>query len=493
MKHMEDKNKEVLTEENGKEAFASTAMPVNIADPTAILTLSNAIVPSDRIMRIKKAKKYRDVDLVNRLLQMRVDYALNIKGIKCKNKRQKRFYEENVLPLLRKLAREFEYEFHSIGDVYVHFGFKSDDKTPLFLKLETAEDIEAIDVLGFQRFKIVISPEFKKQLREIAKDKSVKLPKYIRNIIDDTAGKTIKIMGNHLTLDGENMYRCTNLKQSYETYPMPPLLRIAKAIELRELLLECDFTSGLSIKNSIIHTRVGTKEKPAPPTRVQQVHGLLENQPTGTFFLTTGYDVEIKKVDTVDPNTWNPAKYTEANQRILQFFGISLTLIPNADGNSYSSGVLSIKPFEQSLKSDRKVFNEFVEHYFDLINERNNFKEKVVLDYEKNNLRDTSEMLKELQFLFDTGVVSFEDLCIEYDYDRDEQVEKREWDWENRDTIAPYYEASQGLQPVLDHKMKQQADLKEMGMNSQNNGETGESGRPKENGGITTPTNNPRP
>jgi hypothetical protein len=135
--------------------------------------------------------------------------------------------------------------------------------------------------------------------------------------------------------------------------------------------------------------------------------------------------------------------------------------MPSDSGGINNSTVLvSTKPFEQSIKSDRKAFEKFLNVYFGEVNRLNGFSDTPTIVYKTTNIRDNKEFQEELGFLCGKGVLGYEDLCVIFDYDVDSQIKKRKFDWENRDTIAPVYEESQGLQPKLDEAVNQDIKIK---------------------------------
>jgi hypothetical protein len=94
------------------------------------------------------------------------------------------------------------------------------------------------------------------------------------------------------------------------------------------------------------------------------------------------------------------------------------------------------------------------------VNRLNGFSDLPKIIYETTNIRDNKELLEELGFLCGKGILGYEDLCVIFDYNLDSQIEKRKFDWKNRNVIAPVYEESQGLQPKLDEAVNQDIKIK---------------------------------
>jgi hypothetical protein len=457
-------------QENVFAAFASVndvqLQYYNLFYPTSNKSFPDLLIPNDYVEQIKKAKELRNDDLVDRLLRIRQDYFARIKEFKCKNKTQQKFYNDNVLPLIKRFARQWQYEYSSVSEVFSHYSFKKDNKTLMFLRSESGENIKPTEAFGYEMYEIRISYQLKQQIKKLIKEGKIdKLPDYLLKAIDET--RQIK---DTITLDKENMYRSCNQKSDYELRPKPNLLRIIKSISLRQYLLELDFVNAYaSQKTSIIHSKCGTKDKPWAPEKVEKLHKLITERAPGQCFLTTPGDCEIAQIQINLNELFGKGKFEECNKNILDFMGIPIVFVPTqAGGINNQSVIVSLKPFEESIKSDRKIFQEFVNTLCEEINKRNGFTKIPILEYEHTNIRDASELIKELQFLSDRGVLSFEDVCLEFDLDLDEQMLKKKYDWEHRDDQAPVIELSQGTSPMLERKFQQEMELKKSSSSNQN-------------------------
>jgi hypothetical protein len=486
-------NKENKTEEKELVAYASVneyqQLYFELNYPNGMNNLATYTIPSEQLEMIKKAKELRNIDIVDRLLHIRQDYTLPIKGFKCKLKKQQKFYDEYVLPLIQRFARQWIYEYHTISEVYAHYGF-NESKKPMFLRCEDAENIKPSEALGYEMYEIKLSTKLKQQIQKLRDEKKIEqLPDYLRTAIDDKGNIKDKII-----LDKKQMYRSCNQRPDYDLRPKPALIRIMKALTLREFLIDLDYMNGYAAqKTSIIHTKCGTKEKPWPDTKVTTMHNLMTKRSPGQCFITTPGDVEIDIKDAKLTEIFDAKKFEDCNRRILDFFGISVVFIPSETGGVNNTGVyVSLKNLEQSIISDRKVFQEFLNGFFEQVNKLNGFNDLPETEYEETNIRNSDEVLKELQFMFDTGVIGYQDLCKRYNFNYEAQLEKRAWDWENRNIIAPYYEPSQGLSPQLDKTVEQKIKIaKETKQDNQNDPNNPDLNSPKNNQTKTKQKNKP--
>lgn len=459
-----------LKESEYQTAYASTfqGFPRGPAEDLSFLRFK---APRDRISKIRKAKEYREIDIINRIVRIRVDFGLNIKGVKVRNKnkvqekRQQQFYNNSVLPLIKRISEQWEKEHNSVGDVFLHFAFHPDERTPMFLTVENPENVNVVSAFGTEIYKVKLPSNLKNIIKELKKENQLdRLPGYISKQLK---GKSSVLSSGELVLTQENMFRTSNLKTDYEEYSEPPLMAIAEALELRKLLTNADFVSAYSAGSEIIHTKVGTNEKPANQTQIKEIHENLTNNPPGVFYFTTRHDVEIKRIN---PNTelWKADKYEECNNRILQWSGISVTII-NGEGSAYGSALVSVKGFQQSVKTDKKEFERFTQHFFEEVNRRNGWaNSEVKLIYDRDALVENKDFMEQLKYLVGMGIAGIEDVCFEFDMNYDEQLEKKKKQKKDEEFFQPHFEMNQGR-------------LKD------------EVGRPKTNPNNTRETNQPKP
>jgi hypothetical protein len=180
------------------------------------------------------------------------------------------------------------------------------------------------------------------------------------------------------------------------------------------------------------------------------MHKLITDRTPGQWFVTTPGDVEISVVDSKLSEMFDPKRYEECNADILDYVGISVVFVPSkSSGINNSTVLVSLKSFEQDIIETRKVFERFLTVFFEQINDKFGFKEMPKTEYYLTNIRDSKDLIAELEFLFDKGVISFYDLVPVFDYDLETQLESKRKAWENRDILSPVWENSQGLNVPL--------------------------------------------
>jgi hypothetical protein len=329
----------------------------------------------------------------------------------------------------------------------------------MFLRSESAEDITPVSALGYEMYEVQLSPDLKAQIKKLQKQKMIdKLPDYLRSAVTNEGYVQDKTI-----LDYSSMYRVAEDKADYENRVKPPILNIFKQLTLREFLLDVDYANAFALqKNNIVHVKAGSEKEPIKDDKLlKAIHDTITNRPPGSSVITTRGDVTITAVDTKASELFDPKKFMQCNADIMDYFGLPVVFTPSkSEGINNTTAVVSIRSFEQSIQTDRQIFEEFLSVYFQEINKRNGYTEIPKVLYKHTNIRDTAELIKELQFLKDSGVLAWEDICLEFDFDRDDQLEKKKFDWENRDNESIVVELSQGTSPMLQKKFEQELELK---------------------------------
>jgi hypothetical protein len=313
--------------------------------------------------------------------------------------------------------------------------------------------------LGFEAYQVQLSPELKSQIKKLQKQNAIdKLPDYLRNAVSNEG-----YIQDRIFLDYSSMYRTCSDKADYEYRAKPFILGIGKQLILREFLIDMDYVLGFSSqKNNITHVKCGSEKDPIKDEKIlKAIHDMITNRPPASAVITTRGDISIQNVEFKWSELFDNKKFQQCNEDILDYYGLPIVFIPSKnEGVNNTTVIIGLKPFAQSVETDREIFQEFLNVFCTEINKRNGFNEIPQTIYKHTNIRDDASLIKEMQFLADRGVLSFEDVCLEFDFDRDEQLSKKKFDWDNRDVEAPVIELSQGTTPMLQKKFEQELELK---------------------------------
>jgi hypothetical protein len=460
------------------EAFAEQLTIPNPLD-SRLGSFTSATAPIGRKAKIKKAKEYCGIDIVDRILRIKVDFGFRLQEMDgFESVRQRDFYNENVLPLIQEIIPSYIYDRNSVGDVFFHYADKPDSKTPMFLTIEDPERVEIETVLGIEQYNVDLSSTFKEDVKKLQQRGQLdKLPLYLRKAIDGNG-----MIKNRLPLDNENMFRIDFYRRKYDKYSEPPLMRISVPLELRNALTDMDYTATYGLKKGILHFKVGNDKDPKSkdPSKIEALKKLVTSQPPGAFMLFTNSDVSVE-YQMPKAEIWSASKYDSSEKRILEWSGISTTII-SGEGSAYATATISLSGLQRQLIADREAFEKFLTAYCRLINKKNNFRKIPKFIWERESLENNTDFLARIKFLIGQGVYGIEDICREFKLDFDEQKKKKQRDAENREIFIPHFEEKQGIV------------ANEFGVGNNSGGEDGETnGRPKTNNMNVRDTKQPRP
>jgi hypothetical protein len=453
-----------------KEAVGSV-VPIDFENKYEQVTgLQSFVMPKTFDNMLHKAKEYRRIDIVQRLMRIRTDFGSKIKGFRYPSKASKAFWERTFKTVnIRRFCRNFLYDLNTLGVVYPLW--EIDETGPLFLTIYDPEKVRTVSALGQEVHFIEPDDQVLDFIRNMdAKQKTqVYIPDYL-----EKAAKSIK---REVPVPKDRIMRiCLVMtKTDYEANPVPPLMSVYDSLALRKLLIDTDFSTAYGIRNEIIHVTEGESQRPTTKQKLQQLEELFKNHGK-TLMLFTNHTVTINRI-APDSKIWDPQKYKAAEDRILQWGGITKTLI-TGEGASYASAYISIKALRESIETDREHFEEFFYEFCEQIARKTGRRGIPEIIWDRTSLKEDKAFLQELEFLTKWGIYDPEDLCKEFDIDYDSQVEKRKNNDSNNEFFVPHFEPSQGLLSA------------KFGVNG-SSGEEGVAGRPSAN--RVQNTNEPRP
>lgn len=467
-----------LREEEYREAFAEQLIMPSPFDER-FGSFTGATIPRDRKRRIRKAKEYCDIDIVDRILRIKVDFGFRLREFDgFESARQRDFYNNHVLPMIQDIIPAYIYERNTLGDVFFHYADRPNSTIPMFLTIEDPERVEVETALGIEQFNVEISATFKENVRKL-KDRGRldMLPSYLQNLFDPNG-----MIQNKLPLGNDNMYRVDFYKRKYEEYSDPPLMKISTPLELRNALTDMDYTATYGLKKGILHFKVGNDKEPKSkdPAKIEALKKLVMSQPPGAFMLFTNSDVDLE-FHYPKPEIWSASKYEAVEKRILEWSGISTTII-SGEGSAYATAIVSLSGLRQQLLADRENFEKFLFAYCRLINKKNGFRKVPKPVWARESLETNTDFLARVKYLVGIGVYGIEDLCREFGLNFDEQLAKKRKDAKYRDVFVPHFEEKQGIVSNM------------FGVRNDGGNEGGDDkGRPKTNNMNVRDTRQPRP
>ncbi len=433
--------------------FNSFNNPISITDG-----LQSFAMPKSYEAKLKLAKEYRKIDIVQRLMRIRVDFGSKIQGYRYPNKTQRKFWEAAFSKVnMRRFIRNFLFDLNTLGVVCPLW--EVDDGGPLFLTAYDPELVRTVSAFGQEAHYIQLDGRIKIFLDSLTAEQrqQVHIPSYIRSKLDGWS--------NEVLVPSDNMVRVCLNKMDYESNPDPPISSIFDSLSLRKLLIDTDFSTAYGIRNEITQVTEGDEKRPTSRSKLKELQSMFD-KPGKSLLLFTNHTVNIKR-HAPDPKMWAPEKFKAAEERIFQWGGIAKALI-NGEGGSYATSYISIKSLMQSVQTDREYVEEFFDAFCKQVALAAGLKAWPSIVWDNTTLREDKAWQNELDFLMKWGIYGPRDLCEVFNIDYNKQVSQRESDREqDQKFMIPHFESAQGLLAT------------QFGLEGANTTKVGEPGRPQ--------------
>lgn len=222
--------------------------------------------------------------------------------------------------------------------------------------------------------------------------------------------------------------------KNYQAWGVPYLTRCFSAASILERLRELDesITSGLI--NLVTIFKVGTKEYPASPARLQKFASLLRN-PKATTTLVWAHDIEMLQVGPDGKVLAFKDKYKDAKEDLLVALGIPPVLMSNPQSGDAWVSILALV---ERLSDWRKVVSLWLEGVCNKIAEYNGYEDiKVTVKWERMNLTNETEVKNLILAFYDRGLLSAHTSLKEANYDYEHEIKNKTDEEKDADKLMP--------------------------------------------------------
>ena len=212
------------------------------------------------------------------------------------------------------------------------------------------------------------------------------------------------------------------------------MTRCFSAASILERLRELDesITSGLI--NLVTIFKVGTKEYPASPARLQKFASLLRN-PKATTTLVWAHDIEMLQVGPDGKVLAFKDKYKDAKEDLLVALGIPPVLMSNPQSGDAWVSILALV---ERLSDWRKVVSLWLEGVCNKIAEYNGYEDiKVTVKWERMNLTNETEVKNLILAFYDRGLLSAHTSLKEANYDYEHEIKNKTDEEKDADKLMP--------------------------------------------------------
>jgi hypothetical protein len=406
-------------------------------------SLIDKVKPNNRKDTLKKAREYVwTTALLYAIIKMKCDFASAGLRVVSENDKVHDYFNKLYFEKLdiQKYVRNANFEYFTAGEFTPHFNFNGSE--PNYITIFNPELVNVKSAMG--KDFIFLKPSNDVQVLLNTEDK--KIEKELRKIIPKEFIKKWK-RGKEVHI--ENAKRYLNLKAYHEKEPHSPIEPIFSELEILRNLKEADFATAKKLKQLFLHVKVGSEKlnngKPVDKDIMEGVKDLF-NDPYKSAELITQYFVDLDyKIP--DLKIFSNEKYQGVIIHILWWAGCQMFF---SDGDSYSKGVIKLKPLKQEVKNARKEIKKSLDEFNRKVSERQGFTyygKTIVprVHFNESALDDEKQINDMLKFLYNTGTLSIEELHEKSGYDFKFQMDKKEEEKKYEDNVYLHYESSQGM------------------------------------------------
>lgn len=370
--------------------------------------------------------------------------------LQCSNNKIKKYYER----LVKKLKLEYwlpliSAEYFMLGDVFPFVSVNctvcggsgvADGKqcnhpggTLSKLVVLNPDWIEVKqNVLADEPFVQLIPDE---DLKRIVMDK---FPFEVYNRIPE-AFRAMIIAGQPIPLSNRSVTHIKHMPAPYGTYGTSLIRRLFKTLAYKDRLMTANWIVAERLILPIRIVKIGTDDRPAGANDIANVQNQLasvQNDPNLT--LVTHHAFDYSYVGAQGSIVQLQAEYDMINGEILDGLMLPQAVL-NSEMQGYQGVQIGAEILIVRLENWRKKLAQFIEEEIFLpeakmqgfINEEDtrNAKEKVYLypsiKWNDLNIRDDTQKKQQMIGLHDSGIISTQTLAEIFDFDYDQEIERR--------------------------------------------------------------------
>jgi hypothetical protein len=442
-------------------------------------TLINSTVPTEIYDKFTKAVKYNETDnILTAMMRTKVDFLKS--GFRVTTKDPKKQEKINKWIESRNVADSFNTQaalsIFLNDQVAVLWTEKSKSLSVLPLSNLRVFPLHSRDEDGNPRFLTYmrIPEEVVKTIKALEKSKSKELDNFPKDWVDAAKRgrkrdplKPLMPAGPWVELAGEgskDKVFIRGLNGNDSTLLSPSVSTIFPPLEIRRYLQDGEFSTVFISKNFIHQVKVGAKtqgtsfrdilaSRPADPTvkaAVKDAYSVVDK----AILAVTGQDEE-HVFHFPGSDIRFDQRYISPDMKILFWGGISLQIMTDAEGGSFSGGLIYMKSFSKKIDAARSLIAGILN-----IVAKGMGVEDASFKWNQNYMKEPKQVLSEMTFTVGRGM-DMEMAIEQMGYDWDEWVATREktlepeilakkgkpeeeWEyWQALET--PFFEEKQGI------------------------------------------------
>lgn len=354
-----------------------------------------------------------------------VDVMTEFSASKFRNqspvKKYQKFFDEIKDDLgLNQLVQEMFRDYYIKANIYPYVYWN--DNRPIYIDLMNPNQIEVggriltnktqLYLKPPDRFTGLLDQETDPATRSIIES----LPKEVREGLRDGLEK--------IPLNPENTYHVARKKRRYERYGVPFLARVFKDLMTYQLFRKMESETAENVINALTLFTVGSDQHPAKQKQIDAVWNLIKDREK-SYTLVWNHTL---KVDIIcpDPELFNPVKYKQIRDDILDGLGITRVLI-SGEGASYATAWVSILALIERMEAARDDVTRWVRKLYADIAVKNGIPVDKIpnITFDRMNLRDEKVVKSIMVNLYDRGALSAQTLLEDCQYDFETEMRRR--------------------------------------------------------------------
>ena len=463
----------------------------SLEKPGGLRALRNKLIPSSLHDQIEKAVSYSENnDFVQPLIETLQDFGAAGFHNRSTNPAAEKYYnnicrEHNMDGMVLRMWNDLL----SASNVVFHYKVDEAHKLEYMMTLDPRLT-EVVPMFGDklvfvepdEALKNLVRRQNTKEERERIKEIPEKWKKACTSASETTGHRHQVLLSED---DGEHTI-VRNTAGREDRMAKPTMCSIFDALQLRDLLIDGDYSVAYLIKNCITLVKAGEPINTGPKAgsrvnwaKQKDINALKAQFRTPSKAIRV-YGNHTVTIDFVFPDValFAPIKYNKVENRIMMWAGLSMGLMIGEGGN-YATLYINIKKLTAKIKKYRRMIGRLIEKFYQEIKPDNIRKDDVPqVKWDEDLLKEPRQLLQEITMLVKQGLLSAESTLDTFEQESAIELERKKKEDKDKKYWLPIYEPGQGMSMIRWGGVAS-AKLKKPGQ--------GEPGKPE--GNMPTPPN----
>jgi hypothetical protein len=241
-------------------------------------------------------------------------------------------------------------------------------------------------------------------------------------------------------LDPTRTYAIQGAKSFWEKFSLPLGTCLLPLFSKKNLIIEAEKNELVNLSKSVLHVRVGDKDKRAKPNRQEliDVANSFISALSGYNLAVTSWDIaaDWRYISSKDAGNSIRAKQSEVNAAILSGLGLASVIVTgDASGSSFAAAQVNTAVASKRLNQNILNVQQFLRKLMKVVAIEQRIADARIPDiiFEPVDLQTKSEAVAEILKLFEKGLVGYrtvlETAKLDYQQERDrKEQEKKDGD-----------------------------------------------------------------